>query len=531
LRRLFEQLAFDPRVKGAVVRIRCQASASVYQSLREIFEQFRAQDKRLVAYSTGFGPFQYYLACACDQIVMPPPAEWAVLGLAQDHVFLKDALAALGIEVEVLHVSPFKSAGDQLARTDFSPESRAQAEWLLDANWQELLRGISHGRKLDVERIKTLIDSGPHSAEMARAHGLIDATVYEDELDAWLIPDSERPAPQPPGAMRKLLSRIKRGRDAGVATAAKPEPAMLTLEEAHDALMIKPLRYSHKRIGIIPIEGMIIDGSSQSSPLPVPLVGGTMAGDETIAQMVRKAERDDSLAAIIVYVNSPGGSALSSDLMARELSRLNRKKPVITYMGGVAASGGYYVSAPTRHITAQPLTLTGSIGVVLTKPAAQSALATLKLHHRVLKRGERADAITPFRPFTEGEHAAFTEMMRRTYDAFKAIVGRGRNLPAEALEPICGGRVWSGAMAHERKLVDSLGSFSVALAKARELAGLADEPRVPAVLVSPDRKHRLLPASWRNAIAGLVELARIPNVRLSPKVWAINEILPDQQLE
>ena len=194
LRRQFEQLALDPRVQGLVLKIECVASGATFQSLRQMLLDFRAHGKRVIAWGHSFGPFQYYLACACDQIVMPPSGEWSVIGLLREYTFFKDALEQLGVGIEVINVSPFKSAFDQFVRTDFSAESRAQAEWLLNAQFDELVRGIAAGRKLSEDQVRGLIDAAPYGAREAVEHGLLDAALYEDELEAFVSPP---PSTQP----------------------------------------------------------------------------------------------------------------------------------------------------------------------------------------------------------------------------------------------------------------------------------------------------------------------------------------------
>lgn len=504
LKRLFEQIAGDDRVQGVILRVACSASAAVYQSLCGLIPILKNSGKKVVAYANHFGPYQYYLACACDQIIMPPSAEWAVLGMHQEHVFLKDALAQVGVQFEVVNVSPFKSAGDQVTRNDFSQESRAQAEWLLSAYFDELVAGIARGRKLSEARVRELIDTGPFSAQDAVAHGLLDAALYEDELEYHLLgPISAEEAAEKTAKKVRWWQKLRRSTQEPAANpdstspTPPPQPRIASLEDASKALLVPHLEFASKFIGVVSVEGMIIEGKSQSAPLPLPIVGSKMAGAESITQALRKAEQDDKLAGVILYVNSPGGSALASDLIAREVRRLQKKKPVVVYMSGVAASGGYYVSALTKHIVAQPLTVTGSIGVVITKPNTGGVDEKLRLHRTELQRGARAGMLTTSRPFSTDERSAITHSMLRVYDDFKRIVAEGRTLEFEALEPICGGRVWTGTMAHEHKLVDTLGGFSDALAQARQLAGLQDEfsagKRVGAIMVNPPKEWQWPP--------------------------------------
>lgn len=499
LRRTFERLALDPRVKGVVVRIECIANPAVYQSLRDLLARFRSSGKRLVAYAESFGPFQYYLACACDQVVMPPSAEWNVLGFHNEYVFLKDALDRLGVGVDVVNVSPFKSAGDIFSRNDFSPDSRAQAEWLLDARFDELVRGIAEGRKLSPERVRELIDCAPFDAKEAVQYGLLDAVVYEDELERFLVPEPPAPAD---GRIVRLAQRIEKIapgladglRQAQHAADERARRTCVNLEEVRKSLLIPVVEYAPKVVGVVKVEGLIVPGASRRLPLPVPLISDEIAGSSSVAQAIRRAEADDHVAAVILYVDSGGGSVLASDLIAREVRRLRTKKPVVAYLGGTAASGGYYVSALANYIVAQPLTITGSIGVIALKPNTREAFEKLGVHRVTLQRGKRAGLFSDAEPMNDESRAVFAELIARAYDDFKRLVAEGRTIAPETLEPICGGRVWTGAQAKDHRLVDALGDFTVAVEKARELGGLPSDRRTAAIIITPPRKPALPPA-------------------------------------
>ncbi len=530
LRRTFERLALDPRVKGVVLRIECVANPAVYQSLRDLLTRFRSSGKRLVAYAESFGPFQYYLACACDQVVMPPSAEWNVLGFYNEYLFLKDALDRLGVGVEVVNVSPFKSAGDIFSRNDFSPDSRAQAEWLLDARFDALVRGIAEGRHLTPERVRELVDCAPLSAREAVQHGLLDAALYEDELDRFLIPE---PPAAVDGRIVRLAQRVAKVsprladglRRAQQLAAEQARRACINLEEARRSLLIPIVEYAPRVIGVVKVEGLIAPGASRRLPIPFPLTGEQIAGSSSVAQAIRRAEADDHVAAVILYVDSGGGSVLASDLIAREVRRLRAKKPVVAYMGGTAASGGYYVSALANCIVAQPLTITGSIGVIAFKPNTREAFEKLGVHRAALQRGRRAALFSDAEPMDEESRAVFAGLVARAYEDFKQLVAEGRAIAPEALEPICGGRVWTGAQAKDRRLVDALGDFTVAVEKARELGGLLSDKRAAAVLITPPRRP-MLPSAFsavahpaRVAFDGLRELREL---LIETSVWAVS---------
>ncbi len=537
LRRVFESLSLDPRIKGVVLEMELSADPSIYQSLYKAISDFRATGKRVIAYASAFGPFQYYLASACDEIIMPPSAEWMVLGFQNEYVFLKDALDEIGVGFDVVRVSPFKSAGDQFVRNDFSEDARAQAEWLLDARFDELVRGIAAGRKLSVERVRELINSAPFGARDAVIHGLIDAALYEDELERHLVPEpvGDLTDNKDRGWRERLFKRLMARLPPQVQSQVKEmldegkNSAIGLYDDIEGTLLIPQFEYEDKLIGVVKIEGTIMPGNSFNSPLPVPILGERMAGAHTIAQMIRRAEKDDQLAAVILYVDSPGGSALASDLIAREVRRLKAKKPVIAYMGGVAASGGYYVSALAHSIIAQPLTMTGSIGVISLKPNTQRTFGKLKLNRVLLKRGEHAGLMSDATPLNSDERQVLERLIVRTYGEFKNIVAEGRNIEHDALEPLCGGRVWTGEMALARQLVDALGDITVAIDKARELAGLKSNKRVRTVILTPPRKFVLPMAFVANPASALLDgWQRMRDLFLTHRAWALSEWMSEK---
>ena len=522
LRQLFEQLALDPRVRGVRLKIQCHADPSVFQSLRTMLLNFRAAGKRIVAYGDNFGPFQYYLACACDQIVMPPSAEWGVLGMQSEYVFFKDALDYLGIGVDLVRVSPFKSAGEPFVRTDFSDDAREQAEWLLNARFEEMVRGIAEGRKLEPARVRELIDQAPLSAAQAVKVGLLDAARYEDELETYLAPDwATRPPKPAPGWVKRLPVRWQT--KLKEVMQEEPAPALVPLQNVQKQLVRPIHNYSEKAIGVVRIEGTITRGSSIESPIPLPFLDSGTAGSTSVSQLIRQAEEDKNIAAVILYVNSPGGDSLASDLIAREVRRLQTKKPVVVYMGGVAASGGYYVAALAQRIVAQPMTITGSIGVFALKPNTQGAFGKLLLHRTLLKRGANAGMLSDATPLSEGERIALEGSVMRAYHDFKQIVAEGRKLEYDALEPLCGGRVWTGEMARERQLVDVLGGFPQAVEEARVLGGLPSDKKTRAILVEPPHEFVLpKPFGARQAVREATQIyADLRRLISQTRLWAL----------
>jgi protease IV len=231
-------------------------------------------------------------------------------------------------------------------------------------------------------------------------------------------------------------------------------------------------------VGVVSLEGMIVAGDSQQPPvdLPIPLIGGLLAGHETINRQLRRAARNKRIAALVFHVDSGGGSALASDLIWRQLQQVAKKKPVLVYMGNVAASGGYYVSAGSQQIICQPATVTGSIGVLMGRFNTDGLYERLRVNRTVLQRGEHANLHSDVGPLGPEERQILWRSMSHVYEQFLEVVARGRDLSREELEPVAGGRVWTGRQAGARGLVDSYGDFVDAVEKAAELAGLETGP-------------------------------------------------------
>jgi protease-4 len=344
-----------------------------------------------------------------------------------------------------------------------------------------------------VERAGEILDGVPLTAQQARDAGLLDGVCFEDELAAHLgTPD---------------------------------EPvALVTLGQIHRQ-MVRPRRwYSRRAIGVIALEGMIVPGPSHQPPfpLPLPLPGpGEQAGSDTLGQQLRAAGRDRNLAAVVLYVDSPGGSATASDLIWREVAQLARTKPVVVCMGNRAASGGYYVCASANAIIAQPMTLTGSIGIWGGKVVTRLLYEKLQAHREVVARGRMAGLYSDSAPFSDEERARIRAEIGAGYARFKARVARGRGMSEEQVEALARGRVWTGRQGVENGLIDGLGDLHAAIEKARELAGIDPRRFAPVVNVAVAARALLplpaaSPADW---IAGFTGLLREGTWALAP--WEI----------
>lgn len=505
LRRRFERLTDDPHARGALVVIRdLSAGWATVQSLRDILGELRAADKGVIVQLSGAGTREYLAASAADRIIMPPTAYLNLLGVRAEAQFLADSLRLAGVEAEVIAVSPYKSGGDQLARAEISPEAREQLERLVEQRYELAVRGISDARGIADEDVRRLIDAAPHLATAAAECGLIDAALYDDELEAYLRAyDGEAPAQ---GA---------------------PEPRLIEWGQAARRMPLPMLRRERRHIGVVSVTGAITQGATRRSPLPLPIFGGAMAGSDSVSQALRRAERDRRLAALVLHIDSPGGDSFASDLIWREVLRVAKGRPVVVSMGDAAASGGYYIAAPAQAIVAQPSTLTGSIGVYAVRPNLSGLLEKAEVGTAVIARGARSGLYSPLAAMSAEERAALGRTVGETYAAFKERVRAGRGLSEERLEPIAGGRVWTGAEAARLGLVDLLGGLPTAVARARELAGLPADRRAPLVVYRGGRGHSAPqpfaePADPPAALAALLGDALRPRV-LAALPWVIWE--------
>jgi protease-4 len=446
IRSYLDRVLADGRVRGVILRVEnLDAGWATLEELRAELYRFRERGKTVAAYLVDPDTRSYYLASAADEVFASPLSTLNVVGLRVRVNFLKDALGSLGLETEVIAVSPYKSAADPISRYEFSPEAREQIERLLDVRFDELVNAISAGRDIPPEQVDAIIDEAPYSATEAVRNRLLDGALYEDEL-AGRLSNGEKPA--------------KLG-EWGVASKSLRLPYRS--------------RRARKAVGLVRVEGTIVRGRSRKLPLPLPLLGREQAGSDSVVAALRVAEKSRRINAVLLYVDSPGGDALASDLIWREVERIRAKKPIVVLMGNAAASGGYYVSAPASHVFARKNSITGSIGVILTRPVAAGLLNRLKVNPVTVSRGARSNLVDPRRSPTPDELSVLEHQLDVFYDEFKDRVATGRGLPPDDLESIAGGRVWTGSEALRRNLVDEIGGFRDALAKTRELAEITEE--------------------------------------------------------
>ena len=462
-----ERLAADPRVQGVVLIVSgLSAGPAALDSLRQAIERFRGARKRAVAYLHDVDMWSYYLACACDQVLAPEASSFLAAGLSSHAIFLKDALALVGVEADFEAIAEYKVSPDTFRRAAMTASHREMLESLLDSVYAEVTACIAAGRNLAPDRVRELLDSVPLAAAQARDAGLLDGVCYEDELPAQL--------------------------------GTPNRPALLLTWEQAQRRLVQPIRWHTRRaVGVISLEGMIVPGPSRQPPLPIPLplpVPSEQAGCDTLLTQLRAAARDRRLAAVVLHIDSPGGSASASDLIGREVAQLRRLKPVVVSMGERAASGGYYVAAPASCIVAHATTLTGSIGIWGGKIVTRGLYDKLRVGREVVSRGKAAAMYADTAPFADEERARIRAEIGAGYARFKARVAQGRGMNEEQVEALARGRVWTGEQALARGLVDRLGDLRAAAGVARELAGLPPGRHAPLVAV-PVPRHPVLPPS------------------------------------
>lgn len=450
--------------------------SATIQNIRQSLARLKAAGKTVVIYTPYLDLRHYFLATAADRIIVPPTAFFEAFGLHSEVTFLKPALEKIGVGVEAVQISPYKTGPNTFTKEDITPEQQEQLDWLLDDLYDQITAAFADGRSLSKAAIQELMNQVPLSAEAARAAGLVDDLAYQDEL-AHLLADPAKEGLAEEGEETAVSSpETENNPETAAESAKQPKANLVEWPQASRLLTEKPRRRSRKFIGVISLEGTIIMGNSQNPPidLPIPLLGGAMAGEQTLVYLLRQAEKLDEMAGLILHVDSPGGSALASDLIGREIQRLRQKKPVLVYMGNAAASGGYYVSAYANHIMSQTLTMTGSIGVFALRLHTQELYEKIGVHRVGLDRGSRANLYSGIAPLSAEEAAAFHASIVNSYQQFKQVVANGRNLPIDELDPICNGRVWTGRQALEHQLIDSHGDFIDAVHKLAELAALPD---------------------------------------------------------
>lgn len=477
LRRLADHVGRDPATTGVLFIVPpMMAGWAATKALRDVLLRLRASGKQSAVYlPQGGGNREMYLAAAADRVFLGPEATLMALGLSASSRYLRGLLDKLGVGIEAFARGEYKTATESLTRESMSDAQREQVGALLDTLDGQLVEALAARPKLDEDGARALFEHGFIRGEAAVELGFADGVCFEDELPNMLRPE--------PSAVTDEVATLVRA------------PRYLAFREARYFARVRRRPY----IAVVNVHGTI----GESGP----------GGREHIVAALRTARSDKRALGVILDVDSPGGSALASDLIHREVVRLKEKKPVVALMGEVAASGGYYVSAPADAIVAQPVTITGSIGVISARLVAHELLATLGIQTEVLRRAPHADMFSPARDLTQDERSILLREIDGFYRGFVGIVAEGRGRPFDEIEPLARGRVWSGADALEQGLVDRLGGMDVALEELRSRLQLpaAAAARVEPRLVVPRKLELPAPEPPAASPAGALR-------RLAPEV-------------
>jgi protease-4 len=425
------------------------------QELRNAVIDFRKSGKKVVAFLEYGGDREYFLASAADRVFLLPSSPLDLSGVASYEIFLRGAFDKAGAYPDFLHVGDYKSASNQLTEKGFTPAHRQMVESLNRDTYEQLVHGIAESRKKTEQEVRALLAQGPFVPEEALRVGLVDDLAYEDQL-----------AEHEPTLDEDETNRV----------------------EGRNYLRVSPSSVGFRprsRIAVLYAVGTIASGKSTFDPL-----SGSVLGSETFVEQIRRAREDSSIKAIVLRVDSPGGSALASDVIWRELMvtrDADASRPLVVSMSDLAASGGYYIAMAGDVIVAQPATITGSIGVVGGKIAIGGTLNKIGINHETVVSGPNASIGSPFAPFTPTQRKKVQELMETIYDDFVAKAAESRKTTPEQIDAVAQGRVWTGQQARERGLVDALGGLDTAVAIAKERAKIPVDEDVELVVFTGRR--------------------------------------------
>ena len=449
----------DPRIRTVLLMPSTLESPfwGKVQELRDAIIDFRQSGKKVIAFLEYGGDREYYLATAADRVFLLPTSPLDLVGVASYEVFLRGAFDTVGAYPDFIHIGEYKTAVNQLTEKGFTPAHREMSESLNHDMYDQLVRGIAMARKKTESEVRRLIDQGPFSPGDALRAGLVDDLAYLDQLDDR-VPEM------------------------------RPSSGDSSRVEGADYQRISPRSVGirpRSKIAVLYAVGVIASGKSSFDP-----VNGGVVGSDTLVEQIRQVRADDSVKAIVLRIDSPGGSSVASDVIWRELMITRDEKPsrpLITSMSDLAASGGYYIAVPGQVIVAQPATLTGSIGVYSGKFVIDGTLAKVGVNTATIKSGANADINSPFSRFTPGQQAKLLDYMQGFYDSFVKKVADGRHTTPERINAVAQGRVWTGEQARQNGLVDVLGGLDTAVAIAKQRAKIPADEDVELVAYPPRR--------------------------------------------
>jgi protease-4 len=469
---LIRKAKADSRINGILLKPGSLTSPfwAKAQELREALEDFKASGKYVHAWLEYAGDREYYLATAADRVYLLPSATLDLTGIASYEIFLRGTFDWIGTYPDFLHVGDYKSAVNTYLEKSFTPAHREMSDSLNRSQYDQLVRGIADARKKSEDEVRALIDQGPFLPVDALRLGLIDEVAYEDELD-----DINADLHDAEFVDAEDYALVSWGRT-GVTRRAK--------------------------VAVINAIGVINSGQSGFDPL-----NGAVVGADSLVKYIREARADRSIRAIVLRIDSPGGSSTASDVIWRELS-ISREntRPLIVSMSDLAASGGYYIALAGDAIVAQPGTLTGSIGVYTGKFVTAGSLEKLGANVESLSRGKHAEMYSSDRRFTPEERTKIQDSMQSVYDQFVERTAAARHMTPEKVDEVAQGRVWTGEQARQLGLVDELGGLYTAIGLAKQRAHIAVDEEVELVVYPPRRSfYEVLADQLQSPIAAIQE--------------------------
>lgn len=450
----FKKAKVDKRIRAVLLDIDTSGAGwGKAEEIRDAIADFKTSGKPVYAYMEFGLNKEYYIASACDKIYVPPPGELFINGLAADVMFFRGTLDKLGVYPDIYQIGKYKSAGDMFTQKQMTDAHREYINSLLDDLYNRYVNTIAKDRHKSPDEMRALIDNAPYNAAKAKEAGLIDESAYRDDVEK---------------SMKSMLGY----KDSDSFTPVKGSDYR---EVAPESLGLN----KGEKIAVIYATGDIGSGRSANSPS-----GDQSIGSDTVAKALNDAAADKTIKAIVMRVDSPGGSGLASDIIWHAVEAANQKKPVVVSMSDVAASGGYYISVSAAKIVAQPSTITGSIGVVAGKPVMKGLYDWLGITNEYVLRGKTAGMFRETEKFSDEERAKFEDWIKTTYYGdFVPKVAKGRNKENQFIDSVGQGRVWTGYQAKERGLVDEFGGLDSAIELAKQLAKLPADKGVQRVIL------------------------------------------------
>jgi len=442
----------DHRIKGIFLKLSyIQSGFSKIEDIGRILSDFKKSGKMVYAYIESGGLREYYLATFADKIYVFKGWDMYLKGLASESIFLKNTLSKLGVQAEMLQIGDYKTASNMFTQNEMTPAHRESLCKLLDDIYNSVLESIAAKRDIKLKKLSKLLDESPLTNQEYLKAGLIDKIVYEDEI-------------------------FKN---------KKPKHRTVNFKTYKQTSSPNPYK-GRGKLAVIFASGEIHIGKSGDKSL----FGGKILGSDTVANQLRAVRKSPSIKAVVLRIDSPGGSPLASDIIRREVELTAEKKPVVISMSDLAASGGYWIAASGTKIMALPQTITGSIGVVGGKFVLKELYDNIGLNKEILKTSKYADMFSDYKLFTPGEREKLMKLMIRTYQLFLKIVSQNRNMKIKDVDKIAQGRVWAGWTAKKLNLIDKFGGIIEAINEAKELAKIPAEKGIR-LKIFPKKKSLL----------------------------------------